>query len=52
MFTSSLAFKYVAVAVMMAEVNYFGQQLHLKGKFPANTYSTTRQNVGDLGSLG
>lgn len=52
MFTSSLAFKYVAAAVMMAEVNYFGQQLHLKGQFPTNTYGTTRQNVGDLGSLG
>lgn len=52
MITSSLAFKYVAVAVMMAEVNYFGQQLHLNGRFPTDIYGTTMRNAADFGSLG
>ena len=48
----SLAYKYVALAVMMAEINYCANQLHLKEKLPIKEEDATMSNIFDPSIMG
>ncbi|MDE3066633.1 MAG: hypothetical protein KGJ60_03680 [Verrucomicrobiota bacterium] len=47
MSTLPLAYKYVAIAVMLAEVNYFASRLHLPIRLPIETSNLTTVTIFD-----
>jgi hypothetical protein len=47
-----LAFKFVALAVMMAQVNYYSGKLQLREHLPIKQQDTIMQNAVPLGTIG
>lgn len=52
MLTIPLAFKYVAIAVMLTEANFCADRLHLQENLPIKGQNLIMQNAFELGNIG